>query len=144
MRRFLALAAPAVALAGAALISQPAQAKGIVLITSGESVAHYADLTGDMKQQAEEATGAEVQVGYKYDQFGVFWLELWTWGGSYVLYHDDTVWELTPEQTAEALGVKVEELGTPFLYKFPLGLMIVAGLVIGGVVVSRMKGPEEA
>ncbi|MBK7827715.1 hypothetical protein [Nannocystis sp.] len=144
MQRSLVLAAPALALAGVALMSTPAQAgKGIVLITSGDSVAHYADLTGEMKKMADEATGHDVQLGYKYSQFGLFWLELWTWDGEYVLFHDDTVWELTPDQAAEMLAVKVEDLGTPWRFKLPFGLMILIGLGAAALVWSRMKGKDE-
>lgn len=139
MFRPLALTLPALALVGAALMSEPAHAgKGIMLITHGDAVAHYADLSGESKKIAEEITNHEVRVGYLYQQFGVFWLELWTWDGEFVLYQDDNVWKMTDEEAAMLLEVKQEELGKPFLYRFPLGLLMIGAVVAGWVIVSRM------
>lgn len=145
MFRPLALTLPALALAGTALMSEPAHAgKGIMLITHGDAVAHYADLSGDSKKIAEEITNHEVRVGYLYQQFGVFWLELWTWDGAFVLYQGDNVWKMTDEEAAMLLEVKPEELGKPFLYRFPLGLLIL-GVVVGvWVAVSRLGKKSEA
>ncbi|MDC0721344.1 hypothetical protein [Nannocystis bainbridge] len=131
MRPLLSVSLPALALAGVALTATEAHAKGLVLITTGESVLHYDDLTGEAKAFAAETTGHEVQVGYLYSHFGVFWLDLWTWDGKYCLYQGDNVWELTPDDAAGLLGVKVDELGKPLLYHAPLGLLILLGLGVG-------------
>lgn len=132
MRSLLSLSVPALALTGVALASTEAHAgKGIVLITHGESVLHYADLEGDAKAFAAESTGHEVKVGYLYSHFGVFWLDLWTWGGEYCLYNGDNVWTLTPEEAAGLLGVQVDGLGKPLLYRVPLGILILLGLGLG-------------
>jgi hypothetical protein len=132
MRPLLSLSIPALALAGVALASTEAHAgKGILIITHGESILHYDDLTGEAKKFADETTGHEVQVGYLYSHFGVFWLDLWTWDGKYCLYHGDNVWELTPEDAAGLLGVKVDDLGKPLLYRIPLGILILLGLGVG-------------
>lgn len=132
MRPLLSLSIPALALTGVALTATEAHAgKGIVLITHGESVLHYDELTGDAKTFAAETTGREVQVGYLYSHFGVFWIDLWTWGGEYCLYHGDDVWQLTPEEAAGLLGVQVDDLGKPLLYRVPLGILILLGLGVG-------------
>ncbi len=81
MRRSLSLALPALALATAALSAQEAQAKGLMIITYGEAVMHYADLDIEVRQALKDETGQDLQVGYLYSNFGVFWLDLWTWGG---------------------------------------------------------------
>lgn len=139
MRPNLALCLPALALAGTALMSEPAHAgKGLMIVTHGDAIAHYADLTGEGKRLAEESTGHEVRLGYLYQQFGVFWLELWSWDGAFVLYQEDKVWNLTDEEAAMLLGVQPGELGKPFLYRFPLGLLILGGVVAGLLVISRM------
>ena len=57
--------------------------------------------------------------------------DLWTWDGKYCLYHGDNVWELTPEDAAGLLGVKVDDLGKPLLYRIPLGILILLGLGVG-------------
>ena len=132
MRPLLSLSIPALALAGVALTSTEAHAgKGFVLITHGESVLHYDDLQGDAHAFAAEATGYEVRVGYLYSHFGVFWLDLWTWGGEYCLYHGDNVWQLSPEEAAGLLGVEVDALGKPLLYRVPLGILVLLGLGLG-------------
>ncbi|MDC0669426.1 hypothetical protein [Nannocystis radixulma] len=132
MRPLLSLSIPALALAGVALASTEAHAgKGLLIITHGESVLHYDDLTGEAKKFTAETTGYEVKVGYLYSHFGVFWLDLWTWDGKYCLYHGDNVWELTPEDAAGLLGVKVDDLGKPLLYRIPLGILILLSLGVG-------------
>ena len=132
MRAYLSLSIPALAVATVALTASEAHAaRGIMLITHGDDVRHYADLSGEAAAMAAEATGHEVQVGYLYSQFGVFWLELWTYDGRYCLYHGDNVWELEPEEAAKLIGVEVDALGKPFLYRVPLGLLILLGLGVG-------------
>jgi hypothetical protein len=61
----------------ALLSPSAASAKGIVLITWGETISHV----GDASPQARQMLGTR-QVGYKYGYFGVFWLDLWTHGGT--------------------------------------------------------------
>ncbi len=126
----LCLALPMVSFAAAALFAEPAQAgRGLLLITHGDAIKHVADLSPEMAKFASEEMGHDgVKLGYKYDHFGLFWLDLWTWDGEYCLYAGDTYWSLPPDAAAQIMEQPVESLGTPFLYKFPLGLMILLGL----------------
>jgi len=140
MRRSLSIALPALALATAALSAQEAQARGIMIITYGETVMHYADLATDVRQALKDETGQELQVGYLYNSFGVFWLELWTWDGEYCLYEGDNVLRLTPEQLAEVMKTTPDELGKPLLYTFPLGLLVLLGLGLGAFALARISG----
>lgn len=139
MRRSLSLALPALALAAVSLSGQEAEAKGIMIITHGEAVLHYADLAADVRQALKDETGHELQVGYLYSNFGVFWLDLWTWGGEYCLYEGDDVLRLTPEQLAEVMKTTPDQLGKPLLYTFPLGLTILFAVGLGAFVWSRMN-----
>jgi|JI102314A1RNA_FD_contig_31_2138770_length_528_multi_6_in_0_out_0_1 hypothetical protein len=138
MRRSLRLTLPALALATATLSSGEAEAKGIMIITYGEAVLHYQDLPTEMHDALKTATGHDLKVGYLYDNFGLFWLDLWTWGGQYCLYEGDSVERLTPEQAAEVLGTTTDKLGKPLLYTLPLGLAILLGLGVGLAVFSRI------
>lgn len=144
MRRSLSLALPALALATAALSAQEAQAKGLMIITYGEAVMHYADLDIEVRQALKDETGQDLQVGYLYSNFGVFWLDLWTWGGEYCLYEGDNVLRLTPEQLAEVMKTTPDQLGKPLLYTFPLGLLVLFGLGLGAFAWARLSGDKPA
>ncbi|MCA9709670.1 MAG: hypothetical protein KDK70_27780, partial [Myxococcales bacterium] len=101
--------------------------RGIMLITSGDSITHVAELEAEAAKIVEEEVGSGVAVGYKYEQFGVFFLELWTWDGQYVLYRGDDYWDLPESEVAKLAGVSsVDELSKPLLYTFPLGLIILS------------------
>jgi hypothetical protein len=115
----------------AAFWGSPATARaGVpVLITHGETIAHLEDLPDEIKQEIRKELKCEPAVGYAYSYFGIFWCDLWTWNGRYVLFHDKQYWELKPENLRLMLGKSEEELGKPFLYRFPLGLLILAGLL---------------
>ena len=127
---------PLVALTIAMCLSVQAEARrGIVLITSGDTIKHVADVSAEMKPVIREVTGSSVdyKVGYLHDRVGVFWIDLWTWGGEYVLY-DETeqdLWELDAEQTAAIMGTTTDQLSAPLFYSFPPGLLALG--VIGAV-----------
>lgn len=144
MRRSLSLALPALALAAVTLSAQEAQAKGLMIITYGEAVLHYADLAADVRQALKDETGHELQVGYLYSNFGVFWLDLWTWGGEYCLYEGDDVLRLTPEELAEVMKTTPDKLGKPLLYTFPLGLTVLFAVGLGAFAWSRISGGNKS
>lgn len=103
---------------------------GIVLITTGESIAHVEDLSPEARELAHEITGRNVQVGYAYSYAGVFWIDGWTWDGTHCLYVGDTYWPLDEELSQALLGKSTNELDTPLLYRFPPLLILLA---IGGL-----------
>jgi hypothetical protein len=132
----------AAAVAALALWSQPsaAHAKGITLITHGDTINHLGHVAPDRRSADLPATA----VGFKYSYFGVFWLDLWTWGGTYCLYQDKTYWELPPEAAAHLLNKSEADLGKPFLYHVPLGLVILIAVVGYFLVLSVIhKSPEQ-
>ncbi len=119
----------------------PAQAearRGIVLITTGDTIKHVSDVTAEMKPVIREVTGSSVdyKVGYLHERIGVFWIDLWTWGGEYVLYDESEqdLWELDNEETAAIMGTTPEKLSAPLFYSFPPGLLALG--VIGAVCVG--------
>jgi hypothetical protein len=132
----------AAAVAALALWSQPsaAHAKGIILITHGDSISHLGEVARDRRVGDLPSTA----VGFKYSYFGVFWLDLWTWDGTYCLYKDNTYWELTPADAAYLLNKSEAELSKPFPYHVPLGLLILVPLVVGGLLLKVFeKSPEQ-
>ena len=137
-----------IALPGLLLQPSQAQAKGIVLITWGETISHVADLPPDVKAELRKVPGmaaTEPAVGYYYSYFGVFWLDLWTWGGKHCLYQGKTVWKDVPSNViAGMLGKTEDQLSKPWYYSFPPGLMIIIGLALLVVVLGFFtKTPEQ-
>jgi hypothetical protein len=140
------LGLPLVACSMVLASASPAEARrGFVLITHGESVKHIADIPSETKPLVRQLTGRDVQAGYYYKSFGIFWLDLWTWGGQYCLYADNDCWELTRDELAELLGKDKSELGKPLFYRFPPGLMIIiAGVALITVLSLRGKRKQKA
>ena len=116
-----------------ACASAPAHAKGFVLITYGDDI----DFVHDLTSEAREQIGANVALGYKYSSFGVFFLDIWRWGGEYVLYEGTNYssiadMEITDEQLTAITGVASKsELGRPWSYRLPPGLIVL--VLAGGV-----------
>jgi hypothetical protein len=116
-------------------VTNVAEAKRIpVFFGYGEKVVEVSRLSVEAKQQLPpEMSGAAV--GFMYHRFHVFWCDLWTWDGRFVLFKGDTYWKLTDSEFAELLGKgEFELLSKPWLYRFPLGLVLLAAVsaVAGG------------
>ena len=132
MRRVFRLL-PLVALATVLATPDTAEARrGPVLITHGDSIKHIADLPAALREEARAEGKTPPAVGWVHEQFGVFWLDVWTWNGRLCLYTDEGYMDnIPPAALAELAGISESELKPPFLYHFPPGLM----LIVGGVVV---------
>lgn len=110
----------------------PAEAHAGIVITHGDTIKHIGDVPAHMKERLGPEFGTAA-VGFKYSYFGVFWLDLWTWDGEYCLFKDRKAASLKPAQAAAILNIQESELDTPFLYRFPLGLMILTGVALLGL-----------
>ena len=65
-------------------------------------------------------------LGYCYDHVGLFMFDVWTWNGRPCLHDANTFWELNAH-AQEAIALKDPQLlEKPLLYRFPLGLVILA------------------
>lgn len=142
MPRLLTRVLPLFALVFACLAANTAQAgKGFMLITSGDEIRKVGTLTAEVQKEADAELGPGVEVGYMYQQFGLFFLEIWTWDGKYVLFRDDEYWDPPQEELANMAGVSsVEDLGKPWQYTLPPGLLAIVLLVVGGVVFKLVAG----
>jgi hypothetical protein len=128
MRPFWRLAGLA-ALAWTLSAPTQASAKGLILITWGDSISHVGDVTArDVPNLPSK------KMGYKYSYFGVFWIDLWTWGGQHCLYEDKQYWPLEPADAAHLIGKQTSDLSSPFLYRFPLGWLILGPLILLGII----------
>jgi hypothetical protein len=116
-------------LIAAAALLWPAPARAIpVPCGSLETISHLSDLPAAARQALKQELKADLALGYFHRSFHVFFCPLWTWGGQHVLYAGDRYWPITEAQAARFLDHE-GGLGSPFLYKFPLGLLILSGLV---------------
>jgi hypothetical protein len=149
MKALLYLGRVLLVLVAVAIFPGKAEAKRIPIFFGwGDKISHVRDLPSDVRQQARQELGRDVAVGFKYSRFHIFWLDIWTWGGSHVLYSGDNYSEPTPADWKEILGGEGREsLGKPFLYRFPLGLTILGCVVVvavlGKTIGSRLFPSEE-
>lgn len=129
------------AVAWGAVAPGTASAK-IALITTGDTITHLGDV-GKVPGGAKGLPfGGTIGVGYKWSYAGLFWIDFWTWGGEYCLHVGDRYEPITPEKAAEYLG-QTAPPGRPFLYKFPLGLLILGGFLLFGVLGTIFKSRKE-
>lgn len=125
------------------LIPRRSEAKIPFLITYGDSISQLGPLPVDKKEVLEKVTRPGAEVGYKYSYFGLFFLDLWTWGGEYCLFHEKSFWSLKPEQAAELLNVPVEKLPKPFFYRFPSLLSVLVLGILGLILLGRFIKTDE-
>jgi hypothetical protein len=89
-----------------------------------------------------------VQAGYKYWSLRIFWVNVWTSGGEYVLYKEDagkkTYSSLGDDRDNAAKITGISDLHKPFSYSYPTGLLVLGGIVVLGVVskIARKAGPQ--
>lgn len=118
-----------------------AEAKGLVLITTGDTIA---DL-GKVSVQGKGGPGLGLpNVGYKYSYFGIFWLDLWTYDGTYCLHSGNNYEPISAAQAAMLLGKPEASLSPPWGYRFPLGLLILGGVLVLvglGAIFGRKSSP---
>lgn len=126
------------AAAGGWLAGGPAEAsaKGIILITTGDQIREL----GPIAPSARGTLPPQAKVGYKNDHFGLFWMDIWTWNGGYCVYMAEG-YEPIDEATAQRLlGAPGVPITTPFFYRYPLMLLILASIagLIGALTVFGM------
>lgn len=89
---------------------------------------------GTVPPKAEESLPGipkNVSIGYKYSRFHIYYADLWTWNGSHVLYSGNKYWNLDDSAWTRLLGATPEKkFGRPFLYRFPLGLILVSSVAV--------------
>ncbi len=107
----------------------------LLVVTSGPTIAHVGD---PLHRDAAPAPSASV--GYRHDTFSLFWVDFWTWDGSYCLYGGRMEPRLiSAEQAALFLGKDARELTTPFGYRYPPGFLILASLLLFGILVVLLR-----
>jgi hypothetical protein len=122
------------------LCGAPEASAKIILITHGDTISHVGEISPNLQAQVQQnLKKSGLKVGFHYSYFGVFWLDLWTWGGEYCVYDGQGYAPISPDQAAFFLGKSESDLSKPFNYKFPIGLDILAGLAVIGIIAGIMN-----
>ena len=116
MRALLVAVILVVAIAGS---PTTASAGTAMIVVSGDDIEHVKDLNSEHTQ-----TFGYAKLGYRYERWGLFALDLWRWNGEFVVYEGDTYAPLTDEDLSTLGNPRV-----PWRYRLPGGLVILAGLV---------------
>ena len=139
----------AVLLCAAAWSAAPSDAdaarRGFALITHGEDVDAVLPVSAEAGPiLAMNGVPAGANVGYAYSEFGVFWLNLWTWDGQWCIVNaaEDEVWALEngKAEAAELAGVDESALSKPWTYTFPPGLILIGVLAVGWITAQVVGG----
>ena len=125
--RWLLFSTVLITLAIDVMAFEPSHAKarrGWALIGSSENIAEVADVV--TPEALTEVGFAQPVIGYKYSDFSVFFVPLFTGGGSYVVCDrdGDSYIPLDDAQVLALSGQTPDDIGTPFFYKVPFGWLI--------------------
>jgi hypothetical protein len=106
--------------------------RGFVLWGSGDTISHRADLDEALREQVAEELGlVDAAIGYRYEYFSIFFLDLLTFEGEYVLFEEDTDrYVPLDDEALESLGTSADQLGKPFFYYVPTAWPLI--LLVGG------------
>ena len=109
--------------------SQAHAKRGFKLITTGTSLSELGPVKAEHMEDVKLPVGTTLdKVGYKYDYFGLFWLDLWNWGGEYCVFSGDNYAPVDKKEAARLMGTDESKLGKPLNYRFPYGLDILLAL----------------
>jgi hypothetical protein len=114
----------------------------------GDTVKHVADLPPQVIQKiAQQRPGERLdKLGFMYWHFHIFWADLWTSGGTFVIYHDTTKVfpvKLDAREVAQLCELPEDKVSTPFLYHVPMGWMILAGIVLFAIVANFIEKAQK-
>ena len=102
-----------------------------MLIPTHETISHVGHVS-----LAKRSNQNLSKVGYKYMHFEVFWIDIWTSGGTYCVYDGDEYDPIEPAEAAHLLDKAESSLFKPFRYVVPSGWLLVGGLVAFVIVVG--------
>ena len=123
------------------------------LYTYGPTTSELGPVDKAALQKLDPATRAKVEagkidtVGFHYTHLGLFWLDIWSWGGQYVVYDDAGT--RPPEIVSKAvaaklMGVEENKLGKPLSYHIPWGLVVIVGLMLLKIVPRMIMRKRQA
>ena len=124
----------------------------IILFGTGDDVITLTDVPNDDPAGNVLLLNNEydqMNLGYKYNTFTIFWMPIHAWGGEFVgvsetrtdsAYYD--LFEGEKEAMALAAGYDLSKSGIPF-WKNHWGLFVILGLIAGYFYISRLGGEVE-
>jgi hypothetical protein len=118
-----------------------------IVFGGGEDISFVRDLPAAGKKYAAKKYPKGIKVGMKYSVFHIFFVNIWTWNGKYVLFDDNGYAEPNAKEWDKLLGKGGEKkLKKPFWYKFPPGAVIIAVLLalVAAAAVMMRNNPGEA
>ncbi len=137
--------------------SVPTAEAAIILWGQGDSITKIKETSPETKKRlvmmsriirarSGKVIPTDYKIGYKYSYFSLFFMNMWTWKGSFVLYRKRRYISLTPKR-AKIYKIKLSSLSKPFGYRYPLGLLVLIGggaflLVLGGMGGSEDEGTD--
>lgn len=111
----------------------------------GETVAMLGKLEVEVYEAFVQKEGRDLRVGYLYSRFHIFYVDLWTWNGRYVLSDGTQYLEPDESQWRQLLGNSVHRLfNKPFGYRYPPGaiVLVVIALLSAWVNLADMLRPK--
>ncbi|MDQ3335012.1 MAG: hypothetical protein M4D80_07615 [Myxococcota bacterium] len=143
-----ALLIAVVLVVGSGDIAEARRGGGAVLINTGDDILHIRDLSVDdrdaytIADPSSEVPGEGIffgKLGYRYERFGVFFMDIWRWDGEFVLYSGDTYVTIDDEMLALVGGASV-----PWRYRLPDGLLILIAAAYLGFIGRRKRSAKSA
>lgn len=134
-------------LGGTGVSRVQARGRGFKLITYGETVTELGPVSREHLPPGFPP--GTLKVGFRYDYFGFFWLDLWNWDGEYVVYNpaDKTGGVVSKADAGALMGVDEGAVGKPLNYRMPYLLTFLLGLValkVGVRSVQKRRAAAEA
>jgi hypothetical protein len=117
----------------------PAAAGVPLVIDWGTSIYKVGEVAPPYQDALARQTKKHLAIGYKYSYVGVFWIDLWTWGGEYCLFEGKTFYRV-PEAEIEKMRAAGTALQRPWLYRFPPGILLIGLVMTAGLTVGVVNG----
>ena len=110
------------------------RAHAIAFLSHKEEILYLRDLPPKAREEARRELDCAPVIGFHYHRiYVVRFCDMWTWGGSFVLYKGDKYWPMEDAELQKLLGDEAYgALVVPWTYHYPPGALILAGVCILG------------
>ena len=119
--------------------------RGIPIVYgTGDEIKEVGPIAKKKRKWANKKFSPGVKIGFYYERFHIFFLDVWTWNGKFVVFNDKGYSEPNPKQWRYMLGKSgTAKLSKPFGYFAPTGLIILVVLGIGLVALMLLGGGDD-
>jgi len=116
-------------------------ARGIpipIIFGNGEEMTEMGELPSEVSRDVENELGTRVTVAFLYEHVHVYYLDVWTWNGRYVLHSGNKYWEPGSDKWQKMIGGEPsDKYGKPILYRIPL-LTALLSVIVAGAVLRKL------